>query len=397
MQGDRDIHHPPTFMKETMPFGHRAIVEQFDEAQIEATLSADVPSCVPLRKNMSQYFLLAELLKANGDVQHGKEVIARLTTDLKMLYFHGHHTIKFVFHTRQVSDAYVGTARRFQRVVIELEDTGELGAGVYSGPHLRQRYSLHVMCAEREACPDALGGVARVDIGTGQVVLHQQLLLQSEPCALWYSPNYTAGYCKIKSGQLEEVRARGSRVFTEHLPPFQVGAAAHYRPTDADSFGQFWETLAGDLRAPKGHGASSPSFLESKPVRTPQIQQTPRKSAVAGDRPATKPRPVEWQDRGYTIVLRQGAKPSQQPTEQANPDHADRGRRAMDCSPYSYWTPSEGRRGGVALQGCHGRHAIFESHWSPHFMAVNGSVDGPGIILVNVYAPHWAGLREAIF
>ncbi|KAG2773492.1 hypothetical protein PC129_g16836 [Phytophthora cactorum] len=68
LRGDPDIYHPPTFMKETMPVGHRAIVEQFHEAHIEATLTADVPSCVPLRKNISQYFLLAELLKANGDV-----------------------------------------------------------------------------------------------------------------------------------------------------------------------------------------------------------------------------------------------------------------------------------------------------------------------------------------
>ncbi|KAG3014042.1 hypothetical protein PC120_g12944 [Phytophthora cactorum] len=53
LRGDPDIYHPPTFMKETMPVGHRAIVEQFHEAHIEATLTADVPSCVPLRKNMS--------------------------------------------------------------------------------------------------------------------------------------------------------------------------------------------------------------------------------------------------------------------------------------------------------------------------------------------------------
>ncbi|KAG3082452.1 hypothetical protein PC122_g10930 [Phytophthora cactorum] len=53
LRGDPDIYHPPTFMKETMPVGHRAIVEQFHEAHIEATLTADVPSCVPLRKNIS--------------------------------------------------------------------------------------------------------------------------------------------------------------------------------------------------------------------------------------------------------------------------------------------------------------------------------------------------------
>ncbi|KAG2903430.1 hypothetical protein PC114_g12282 [Phytophthora cactorum] len=41
LRGDPDIYHPPTFMKETMPVGHRAIVEQFHEAHIEATLTAD--------------------------------------------------------------------------------------------------------------------------------------------------------------------------------------------------------------------------------------------------------------------------------------------------------------------------------------------------------------------
>ncbi|KAG2779782.1 hypothetical protein JG687_00012654 [Phytophthora cactorum] len=47
MRGETEIHHPPNFIKATMPVMQRAIVEQFHKLHIETTLTATIP-CMQL-------------------------------------------------------------------------------------------------------------------------------------------------------------------------------------------------------------------------------------------------------------------------------------------------------------------------------------------------------------
>ncbi|KAG6968414.1 hypothetical protein JG687_00003765 [Phytophthora cactorum] len=54
-----------------MPVLQRSMVEQFHEEHVEATLTTNVPSRVPLRRTTTHLTLLTELLNANKDVRHG--------------------------------------------------------------------------------------------------------------------------------------------------------------------------------------------------------------------------------------------------------------------------------------------------------------------------------------
>ncbi|KAG3105941.1 hypothetical protein PI124_g20469 [Phytophthora idaei] len=64
-----------------------------------------------------------------------------------MLHFDGNHTLKSVFHSRQEAGYYVGAALRLHRVVIEVEDTSNLGNGAYNMAQLRRLYAVRLMGA----------------------------------------------------------------------------------------------------------------------------------------------------------------------------------------------------------------------------------------------------------
>ncbi|KAG6616070.1 uncharacterized protein IUM83_03737 [Phytophthora cinnamomi] len=146
-RGDLDLRHPPSFLKATMPVIQRAMVEQFHETHVEATLTADIPPQVPLRKGMTHLALFEELFSSNQNVRHGKEMIDRMMRDVKMLYFDGNHTLNFVFHSRRTAEFYNGISLRLQRVVIDLEDSSGLEDGAYNSAQLRRFYSIRVLNA----------------------------------------------------------------------------------------------------------------------------------------------------------------------------------------------------------------------------------------------------------
>ncbi|KAG6957936.1 hypothetical protein JG688_00010742 [Phytophthora aleatoria] len=92
--------------------------------------------------------LFTELFNANKDVRHVGAMISRMRNDVKkILHFDGNHTLKSVFHSRQEAGYYVGAALRLHRVVIELEDTSNLGNGAYNMAQLRRLYAVRVMGA----------------------------------------------------------------------------------------------------------------------------------------------------------------------------------------------------------------------------------------------------------
>ncbi|EGZ12141.1 hypothetical protein PHYSODRAFT_379010, partial [Phytophthora sojae] len=149
-RGDLDLRHPPLFLKATMPVLQRAMVEQFHETHVEATLTADIPPQVPLRKGMPHLALFEESFNSNKNVRHGKEMIDRMLKDVKMLFFDGNHTLKFVFHSRRTAEFYNGVSLRLQRVVIDLEDSSGLEDGVYNSAQLRRFYSIRILNAAAE-------------------------------------------------------------------------------------------------------------------------------------------------------------------------------------------------------------------------------------------------------
>ncbi|KAI9994349.1 hypothetical protein PInf_010955 [Phytophthora infestans] len=107
----------------------RAMVRQFHEQHIECVGTADVPPQVRLSKSMSHAFVMGELAKANTDFTTGKSFICCLQQDLKMVYFDGSHTLKFIYHSKRLTAFYLGRNLRLQRVVIEVDESGNLLSG----------------------------------------------------------------------------------------------------------------------------------------------------------------------------------------------------------------------------------------------------------------------------
>jgi hypothetical protein len=77
-------------------------------------------------------------------------------------------------------------------------------------------------------------------------------------------------------------------------------------------------------------------------------------------------------------------------------------RTGPGCPKLSFWSPSTGKKGGVAvLVGPYGRlkevKPALESCWSPNFMAVSGTLDGFAMLFICIYAPHRTGPREDFY
>jgi exonuclease III len=66
------------------------------------------------------------------------------------------------------------------------------------------------------------------------------------------------------------------------------------------------------------------------------------------------------------------------------------------CPTLSFWSPSEDKKGGVAILVDPVQPAMQEK-WSPHFMAVTGRHDNEVVLYVCVYAPHQKGAREVFY
>ncbi|KAE9017293.1 hypothetical protein PR002_g13426 [Phytophthora rubi] len=106
-----------------MPVLQRAMVEQYHETNLEATLTADVDPRARLRKSMTHNTLIGMMYSANGDTARGRLMISRLMEDVKRLKFDGIHTLSFVFNSQRIAQLYQGFAFRLNGTCIELEDT----------------------------------------------------------------------------------------------------------------------------------------------------------------------------------------------------------------------------------------------------------------------------------
>ncbi|KAG2858733.1 hypothetical protein PC129_g12080 [Phytophthora cactorum] len=118
-----------------MPVLQRSMVEQFHEEHVEATLTTNVPSRVPLRRTTTHLTLLTELLNANKDVRHGAAMVARLWQNVKILHFDGNHTLRFVFHSRRKAGFFVGAALRLQRVSLSWKTLATYALGRTTPPN----------------------------------------------------------------------------------------------------------------------------------------------------------------------------------------------------------------------------------------------------------------------
>jgi hypothetical protein len=220
LNGTLEIPHAPVFLKATMPLIQRAMMEQFHESHVEFTLTADVSPAAKLRRSMTHIALFRLLHQANADSERGKQLIDRLMDDVKILHFDGIHTLKFVFHSRRVAEAYQGAALRLQGTYLELDPADEgADARVMRTAQLRRRYALRIHHAEAiglvalvatlgtlpgvciidaerprldstevvdnryvllrfdgQNCPQALRGVTKVDMGGTVVTVHHHLI-----------------------------------------------------------------------------------------------------------------------------------------------------------------------------------------------------------------------------
>ncbi|KAJ8527401.1 hypothetical protein ON010_g14861 [Phytophthora cinnamomi] len=197
------------------------MTEQSHETHVEATLTADIPPQVRLRerkKKTTRAALFEDLYSANCDSRNGQAMVDSMKKAVKVLYFDGHHTLKFVFNSRRIAEYYNGIVVRLQHVVIDLEDAGTQEDGAYKSAQLRRCYSIGVLVGtdlgiatlgslsqlsgvavpdterprlgisslednryflvrfDHEHCPEELRGVTQEKIGDTQVVVHQHLL-----------------------------------------------------------------------------------------------------------------------------------------------------------------------------------------------------------------------------
>ncbi|KAL4163651.1 hypothetical protein KRP22_005079 [Phytophthora ramorum] len=299
LNGELELPHAPTFLKATMPLLQRALMEQFHETHVEAALTAAVQPRTKLRRNMTHHTLLGLLYKANADTTPERLMIHRLMDDVKILHFDGIHTLTFVFHSRRLAMEYCSLAVRLQGTCIELEDSEErIADGVLGPAQLRRLYAIrvynlgpiglvplrarmdklpgvHIVDAERpridstevvdnrygmihflgHECPKELCGVTRIDMGGTQIAAHHHLIHARLPCARCYAPYHTTGFCRATMTHLERIRSKFGRVYGGKLPQFQVGAAVHYRHTDAESLQSFLQTLHEKMKRSLGMAA----------------------------------------------------------------------------------------------------------------------------------------------
>ncbi|KAE9022593.1 hypothetical protein PR001_g11599 [Phytophthora rubi] len=282
-----ELPHAPRFLKATMPLLQRAMLEQYHEAFIEVTLTAEVAPRAKLHRGMTHNALVALLFAANTDSARGRQMIGRLMDDVKMLYFDGGHTLKFVFNSRRLADIYAGLAFRINGTCIVLDDTekGERD-GTYRAERMKRQYAVRVygarqiglvaliaalnklpeveiVDAERpridpteitdnrylllhfstEDCPLALRGVTKIDFQGQMITVHHHLLQQRMPCARCYVPYHTTGFCKATAAQIPKRQEKYLRKYNGNLPSYHVGQELQYKHSDADSFINFLQTM----------------------------------------------------------------------------------------------------------------------------------------------------------
>lgn len=90
---------------------------------MEVTLTTKVLPSAKLRRNMTHSILLSQLYSANADSPTGRQMISHLMDDVKIMYFDGAHTIKFVFNSRRIANLYLGCAFRLNGTYLEIEDS----------------------------------------------------------------------------------------------------------------------------------------------------------------------------------------------------------------------------------------------------------------------------------
>lgn len=346
LRGDMELPHPPSFLKATMPVMQRAIVEQFHEQHVEKTLTAHVPPQVRLRKGMKHIGLMKMLHQANTDERHGIEMLKRIMTDVKLLYFDGIHTLKFVFPSKRVAAFYEGAAFRLQHGIIELEDSEkpreDQMQGSYNPAQLRRLYAVRVYGTreiglvaltavlsnltgvsvldverprgtsdaivdnrfvqihfDQESCPEVLRGITHVIVGSSQLTIHHHLLHAREPCKRCYSPQHTIAYCRVGVAKLAELQHNRTRRYTGTLPTFAVGDATTYCHTEADSLEQLLDALSADVQTTLSSSNGELATADLVPLTQPVERTSPTGQS------ATSSGTVE---DGYVVVRRKPAK-----------------------------------------------------------------------------------------
>ncbi|KAE9288669.1 hypothetical protein PR003_g25749, partial [Phytophthora rubi] len=288
-----ELPHPPNVVKATMPVLQRAMVEQYHETHLEATLAADVEPRARLRKSMTHNTLIGMMYSANGDTARGRLMVSKLMEDVKRLKFDGIHTLSFIFNSQRLAQHYQGLAFRINGACVELEDTvAGQDTGTYRPARLRRQYAVRaygvedlglvaflaalsklpgvrIVDAERprldatdivdssyfilrfqdEQCPAALRGVTKVTINGKVVTLHHHVVHQRMPCARCYAPFHTTGFCKVSATQLDRNQTKFQRKYAGPVPIFDVGEAIQYHHTDGDSLSNFLDTLTRELTA----------------------------------------------------------------------------------------------------------------------------------------------------
>lgn len=292
LNGELELPHAPNFIKATMPVLQRAMIEQYHESHIEATLTAGVPPRAKLRRSMTTFTLFAQLYEGNADTARGRQMIDKMMDDVKLIYFDGTHTLKFVFHSHRIANDYLGLAFRLHGVCLELEDTERRHtAGTFRQAQLNRQYAIrvygtssiglvallaamgqlpgvHIVDAERprlEAtdkidtrfvvirflgtdCPEALRGVTKLTMAGQVLTLHHHLTQQRLPCARCFVPYHTTGFCRATPAQLAKMQLKHQRVYTGPVPGYKVGEAVLYKHSDGDSLKNFLDTLQGEIQ-----------------------------------------------------------------------------------------------------------------------------------------------------
>ncbi|KAG2766979.1 hypothetical protein PC129_g23453 [Phytophthora cactorum] len=120
-------------------------------------------------------------------------------------------------------------------------------------------------------------------MGEAVVTLHHRLHHHRLPWARCHNPKHTTSFCKTKSEHLQDIRARGHRIFDGVVKPFTVGPVAQYKHTDADSLATFWKNMVVEMARPTEDGA----LAEPATPRRPDMVSTENSSSSHG-RPATE-------------------------------------------------------------------------------------------------------------
>ncbi|EGZ08871.1 hypothetical protein PHYSODRAFT_305732 [Phytophthora sojae] len=252
--------HPPNFIKEILVSEHRALLEDFHEAHMNYTLTANLPPYVNLPRNAPHVAILEELHKANVDPATGigLPVLRGLLNDVKRLIYDGSHTLSFGFYSKRAAQSWVKKALRFQRAVISLHDTvrrpqdegtaGALGlaalaramsqfagAKVLDVEYPRSQKTdiydnrFHKVKFAQAKCPDALMGVTRVDLNGTMITLHHFQANLRFPCTRCFNARHSAKMCKVPGRLLAKTQARFSRVYKGEVTKVTPAGDSAYR------------------------------------------------------------------------------------------------------------------------------------------------------------------------